>query len=139
MQLLLQNQSDFQECGLLDIGCATEEFYGYLHHALPRFSYTGCDTDDRLIQSAGKKYSEGKFVFSEDLSNVGPHSASPATVFRREAVMHHPEPFAFLTNPFLCPRDLKRVLGKAPLEPLILCDLTDRQYMHLMTERRKAS
>ncbi len=51
----------FENCTILDIGCAQGGFYKILKSYLKSFSYTGVDSSEKMILSAKKKYPKGIF------------------------------------------------------------------------------
>jgi SAM-dependent methyltransferase len=82
---------------LLDLGCATGEFYRYCRSILPQFRYHGCDIDEQLVSRAREKYPDTHFFESaEDLSNIRQNCPSPAVVFNRDVIPFCPEPFVYL-------------------------------------------
>lgn len=53
----------FENCSILDIGCAQGGFYKILKSFLKSFSYTGIDNSEKMIIKAKKKYPSANFYF----------------------------------------------------------------------------
>ncbi len=53
----------FENCSILDIGCAQGGFYKILKSFLKSFSYTGIDNSEKMIIRAKKKYPNANFYF----------------------------------------------------------------------------
>jgi len=51
----------FENCTILDIGCAQGGFYKILKTYLKSFNYTGIDTSEEMILRAKKKYPKANF------------------------------------------------------------------------------
>ncbi len=51
----------FENCSILDIGCAQGGFYQILKSYLRDFKYTGIDESEKMIFKAKKKYPDAKF------------------------------------------------------------------------------
>lgn len=51
----------FENCSILDIGCAQGGFYKILKSFVKSFRYTGIDTSEKMIFKAKKKYPRGNF------------------------------------------------------------------------------
>lgn len=56
---------------LLEVGCATGEFYRYLRMKYPRVSYYGVDISWPAIERAHEKYPQGRFFFTDPEVEVG--------------------------------------------------------------------
>ena len=97
VNLFRAKANSIQGNDLLDLGCATGEFYRYVRAVLSRFRYHGCDIDEQLVNRARQKYPGTHFFQStEDLSNIRAHCPYPSVVFSRDVVPFCAEPFAHL-------------------------------------------
>lgn len=112
---------------LLEIGCATGEFYRYFAARHPNASYVGCDISEVAIRRAQEKCpATGRFVHTdENLSAVA--GLKPDVVFCRDVLLHQPDPFAFLqrlyglTQHTLVLRLRTRDVGATELDPEKSC------------------
>lgn len=59
-----------RELSLLEIGCATGEFYRYLRIKYPRTRYFGVDISKPAIERAKEKYPQGPFFLVDPESAV---------------------------------------------------------------------
>jgi SAM-dependent methyltransferase len=114
---------------LLEIGCATGEFYRYFSARYPKAPYVGCDISEAAISRAQEKYpAPGRFVHTdENLNSVG--GLKPDVVFCRDVILHQPDPFAFLqklyslTQGLLVLRLRTRDVGATETDPEKSCQL----------------
>ncbi|MBI3332873.1 MAG: class I SAM-dependent methyltransferase [Candidatus Omnitrophica bacterium] len=87
---------------LLEVGCATGDFYRYLRLALPHLSYCGLDLSPAAVERARSKYPEGNFLACEPGSQMlrvweeksGCRKAD--LVYASDVLHHQTEPFTFL-------------------------------------------
>jgi len=80
---------------LLEVGCATGEFYRYFTVRYPKASYIGCDISEVAISRAQKKYRAARFLRTDtNLDAVA--DLKPDIVFCRDVILHQTAPFAFL-------------------------------------------
>jgi len=114
---------------LLEVGCATGEFYRYLAARHPKASYIGCDISQGAIQRAQEKYpAPGRFILTdENLSAIA--GLKPDVVFCRDVILHQPAPFDFLrrlyglTQSLLVLRLRTRDIGVTETDPEKSCQL----------------
>ena len=97
---------------LLEVGCATGEFYRYLRARHPRIRYVGLDISRPAIACATQKYPEAALFVSEPASSVSATLRAlslpehPEIVYAKDVVQHQTEPVAFLS-------ELLRIAGEA--------------------------
>jgi SAM-dependent methyltransferase len=98
---------------LLEVGCATGEFYRYLRLQFPKIRYRGVDISQSAIDRALGKYPGAAFSLirpdaslSDAFSGNGPR---PEIVYSKDVVHHQVRPFEFLSQ-----------LLRLPSEALIL-------------------
>lgn len=114
---------------ILEVGCATGEFYRYFRSRHSRASYVGCDISEAAIRRAQEKYpAHGRFVHTdEQLRAVS--GLRPDVIFCRDVILHQPDPFAFLcrlydlTQKFLILRLRTRDVGATEMDPEKSCQL----------------
>ena len=89
---------------MLEVGCATGEFYRYLRLKFPRVSYAGFDIAQPAISSARRKYPQGRFFLSDPAHTVpqtlkanGLEARWPV-VYSKDVVHHQTDPFGFLAQ-----------------------------------------
>jgi SAM-dependent methyltransferase len=102
VRLLNERLPRSQMLELLEIGCATGEFYRYLRLTYPRLRYYGVDVSSVAVERANAKYPEaGFFVVApavplrETLTACG-IPAHPAVIYAKDVVHHQVDPFGFL-------------------------------------------
>ena len=94
---------------VLEVGCATGEFYRYLSARYPKAAYTGYDISRQAIERASNKFpTKASFhTVDEELNGVQPARARADIVFCRDVVHHQTNPFAFLKKLYgLCTRSM---------------------------------
>ena len=114
---------------LLEVGCATGEFYRYLSLRHPQVSYVGCDISRPALERARQKYHvEGRFIETDtDLKAV--RHVSPDIIFCRDVAHHQPDPLAFIrklyemTKSLLVMRVRTRDAGATVGDPALSCQL----------------
>ena len=92
---------------LLEVGCATGEFYRYLSAQYPKAAYTGYDISRPAIERARNKFPtrESFHIVDEELNGVQMTKAD--IVFSRDVVHHQTRPFDFLKRLYgLCTRSM---------------------------------
>ncbi len=100
---------------LLEIGCATGEFYRYLRTVYPRLEYVGCDISEPAVARAREKFPEGRFFRCApdhdvpELLSASQLTRAPEIVYTKDVLHHQTDPFGFL-----------RRLLRVPSESLIL-------------------
>ena len=87
-----------RKCSVLEVGCATGEFYRYLSARYPNMTYTGCDVSSPAIEKAQAKFPKGPSfsVVDEELTPIAESHAD--IVFCRDVVHHQTDPLRFLRN-----------------------------------------
>lgn len=91
---------------LMEVGCATGEFFRYIRAKHPSFKYVGFDISPPAIEKAKNKYPETPFfVSSEDVLSTKQHCANPDIVFCKDVVLHQNRPFEFLRNIVSLPKE----------------------------------
>ena len=89
---------------LLEVGCATGEFYRYLRSKYPRLSYTGVDISRSALDRARQKYPQGRFLASDPdaiLRQNLERLRLPACweiVYSKDVLHHQTDPYGFLTQ-----------------------------------------
>lgn len=118
---------------LLEVGCATGEFYRYLKLKHPNISYFGIDVSKPVIARAKEKYPGAPFFVvdpSVGLSNQIqrlPMPGHPDIVYAKDVVHHQTDPFAFLSellhiaSEALILRCRTRDVGETVLDPALSC------------------
>ena len=125
-------------CSLLEVGCATGEFYRYLKSRHPNVRYTGCDISEVAINQARAKFQgEASFILTdEDLGAVA--SIKPDVVFCRDVILHQPDPYTFLQRLYaiagklLILRLRTRDVGLTETDPQKSCQLNYGQWAPYM-------
>jgi len=120
---------------LLEVGCATGEFFRYFAARHPKASYLGCDVSESAIRRAQEKYQgAARFIVTDEkLSTL--LSEKPDVVFCRDVVLHQPAPFVFLrelyalTQRLLILRIRTRDLGVTETDPEKSCQLHAAQWI----------
>jgi SAM-dependent methyltransferase len=140
VRLFIENQVNIQLNDLIEIGCATGEFFRYITHFCKRFSYIGFDISETAVRRAKEKYPEGKFyVCREDLTDIdGFYVVPPAILFARDVVLHQTDPFGFLAKLLTIPNEAvvlrirTRDKGMTILDPEISCQWNYNKWVPYM-------
>ena len=89
---------------LLEVGCATGEFYRYLRIVQPQVRYYGVDISHAAIARAKEKYPEARIVpiepkakLAEVIERIG-LSGQPEMVWCKDVIHHQTDPFKMLTE-----------------------------------------
>lgn len=90
------------EARLLEVGCATGEFYRYLRVRNPRARYHGMDISETAVTQARRKYPQGIFFqnrpeaqLQESLQAMGlPRELE--ILYSKDVVHHQTDPYGFL-------------------------------------------
>lgn len=118
---------------LLEVGCATGEFYRYLKFKHPKISYFGVDVSNPVIARAKEKYPEASFFVVDPSDRLSsqiqrlPMPAHPDIVYAKDVVHHQTDPFAFLSelldiaSEALILRCRTRDVGDTVLNPALSC------------------
>ena len=101
VQLLNERVSEANGVGtLLEVGCATGEFFRYLRLKWPEITYCGADISQAAIECARGKYPEGRFLPSSpsdvDLAEALGLDETPKFLYSKDVVHHQTDPFAFI-------------------------------------------
>lgn len=100
--LLRQKVGSSRRLSLLEVGCATGEFYRYLKIRYPHASYTGVDISGPALERARKKYPDGRFLLGNpeellpELLKRHHVEQRPQVVYSKDVLHHQTEPFRFL-------------------------------------------
>ena len=118
---------------LLEVGCATGDFYRYLWLRFPRIRYTGLDVSRPAIDRAKGKYPSGRFLESdpalslrENLERLEIRRPLPH-LYSKDVIHHQTDPFGFIgqllevTGEDLIFRTRTRDAGATVLEPELSC------------------
>ncbi len=87
---------------LVEVGCATGEFYRYLRLRYPAMQYTGLDISEPVIARAQRKYPVGRFywcdpeVLLRDALRQQGIVEAPQVVYAKDVVHHQVRPLEFL-------------------------------------------
>lgn len=119
-----------EPCHLLEVGCATGEFYRYLSLRHPNVTYTGCDISKPALERARQKYpAEGRFLETDvDLKSL--NNANPDIVFCRDVAHHQPDPLALIRKLYAMAKSLTvmrirtRDVGPTVYDPALSCQLS---------------
>ncbi len=133
VRLLSERLDPQREATLLEVGCATGEFYRYLRVAHPRIGYWGVDISEPALARARNKYPEGRFMRvmpGQSLKDVMPASGLPSAphiIFSKDVIQHQTHPFEFLSDLIQTAAELvvfrgrTRDRGKTELNPDVSC------------------
>lgn len=116
-------------CTLLEVGCATGEFYRYLMSRYPKISYAGCDISEVALERARHKFGSDKRFLLTDPNLEAVEQLEPEIVFCRDVILHQPRPFEFLRKLYsiarhaLVLRVRTRDVGATELDPDKSCQL----------------
>lgn len=109
--LLAERVTSAHDGTLVEVGCATGDFYRYLRRRYPRLQYYGVDISGPAIARAREKYPAARFVrydtgqrFADVLENLGlPKRAD--VVYAKDVVHHQVEPLGFVSSLLACAAD----------------------------------
>lgn len=132
--LLLNERLDpSRKYSLLEVGCATGEFYRYLRLKHPDVVYRGFDISAPAIELAKAKYAQGDFWITDPslpLSAQGGKIGmiqAPDIIYSKDVVIHHTDPFGFISqlleyaSHMLVMRLRTRDQGPSELNPDLSC------------------
>ena len=118
---------------LLEVGCATGEFYRYLHERWPQLRYYGIDISQAALGRAKEKYPEGSFFisnpdaeFADTLASID-LTAAPETIYAKDVIHHQTDPLAFLSrlvragSEMLIVRTRTKDVGPTVADPELSC------------------
>lgn len=104
VRLLNEHVDRSRRLTLLEVGCATGEFYRYLQRRFPLVTYYGVDISEPAIERARAKYPEAKFFVArpdkrlpEVLRELGVPPAFEL-VYAKDVLHHQTRPFEFLAD-----------------------------------------
>ena len=89
---------------LLEVGCATGEFYRYLRSKHPGLGYTGVDISRSALERARQKYPQGRFFESDPDASLRQNlerlrlPARWEIVYSKDVLHHQTDPYGFLAQ-----------------------------------------
>jgi SAM-dependent methyltransferase len=105
VRLLNERLDRLRPLSLVEIGCATAEFYRYLRERHPQVRYFGVDVSQAAIARATAKYPEAKVVAcrpDEALPEVFQRTlglgGTPEIVYAKDVVHHQTDPLGFVSR-----------------------------------------
>jgi SAM-dependent methyltransferase len=133
VQLLNGRIDPGRQLTLLEIGCATGEFYRYLHVKYPRVNYYGVDISEPAIERAKEKYPKANFFVNRPNVRVSDTlrklhiSDNPQVVYAKDVIHHQASPFEFLSDLLRIAREAlvfrcrTRDIGQTEIDPEHSC------------------
>jgi hypothetical protein len=128
---------------LLEVGCATGEFFRYFRSRHPLAEYVGCDISDVAVSRAREKFgTQGTFIQTEAGLDEVRH-IKPDVLFCRDVLLHQPQPYAFLRILYsfeahhLILRLRTRDIGQTESDPAKSCQLNYGQWAPYMVLNSK--
>lgn len=131
--LLNERVEENRPVSLLEMGCATGEFYRYLKFKHPNISYYGVDVSKPVIARAKEKYPETPFFVVDPSNRVSsqierlPIPPHPEIVYAKDVLHHQIDPFGFLSelldiaSEAVILRCRTRDIGETVLDPALSC------------------
>lgn len=133
--VLLLDEALFRnsQARLVEVGCATGEFYRYVKLNHPRVRYCGVDLSRAAIERAQQKYPEGSFFVNEpeapwrESFRVAGLPEGAEVIYAKDVVHHQTDPFGFLGELLelafqaLVVRLRTRDVGQTVLDPELSC------------------
>ena len=104
VRLLNERLEVLDNLAMLEVGCATGEFYRYLQMKNPRVAYAGLDISEPAILRARQKYPRAQFFVSDPAQKLSEalqaHRLNPRwpVVYSKDVVHHQTDPFGFLAQ-----------------------------------------
>lgn len=141
VRLLKARLEETKEISLLEVGCATGEFYRYLRIRSPKVRYTGIDLSEVAIRRAKEKYPEGRFTLSEPSGRIADTLraikgfSQPDIVYSKDVLHHQVDPSSFLSELLHIPsqalilRTRTRDIGETLFDPELSCQYHYRGWM----------
>lgn len=141
VRLLSDRLRALRSTSLLEVGCATGEFYRYLRLCHPGVAYTGLDICRLAILRAREKYPAGRFFVTDPAKPLPEalrdHRLSPSwpLVYSKDVMHHQTDPFGFLAqlleicSDSLILRTRTRDKGPTVLDPEQSCQYHYRGWM----------
>lgn len=133
VRLLRHRLDPRQSVNLLEIGCATGEFYRYLKITSPQVAYYGIDISRPALDMAKQKYPDAHFVLTDPAiaiaENLRGHGIPdrPEIVYSKDVLHHQTDPFTFLSQLLQIPsgalllRTRTRDTGQTVTDPEYSC------------------
>ena len=133
MRILNERLDRDRRCSLLEVGCATGEFYRYLRVRYPLVRYYGMDISRPAVARAKLKYPQAAFYVTEPTVSLGEALRAsgipehPELVYAKDVVPHQVRPFAFISeliqvaSEAVIMRCRTRDQGKSELDPERSC------------------
>lgn len=104
VRMLVERLDRGSDADLLEIGCATGDFYRYLRLQFPRVRYYGLDISEPAVARARNKFPQGKFGLTEPglavlvaAERLG-LTRRPAVVYARDVVHHQTKPLTLVSE-----------------------------------------
>ncbi len=95
VQLLREKVPPDQKKSLLEVGCATGDFYRYLRLRLPGLNYRGLDISQTAIARAQEKYPNAAF---HRIGPGDPLTEKAEIVYSKDVVHHQVRPLEFVSD-----------------------------------------
>lgn len=133
VRLLKELASPQQPLHLLEVGCATGEFYRYLRFRYRDLRYSGLDISRAAISRAKEKHPQARFGVADPLRTLAWNIESLGldrlfpVVYSKDVLHHQVDPWSFLRELLLATRDLlilrtrTRDRGESVLDPETSC------------------
>lgn len=133
VRLLHERLEPSRPVRLLEVGCATGEFYRYLRGRLPRVEYWGMDISRPALARAKEKYPRGNFFECDERASVlenlrrATPGLAPEIVYSKDVLHHQTDPWGFLHQLLEVPseslllRTRTRDSGATVLDPDLSC------------------
>ncbi len=133
VRLLRERLDRSRSVRLLEVGCATGEFYRYLRNSFPRVQYWGMDISRPALARAREKYPQGKFFECDERSRVrenlrrAEEELVPELLYSKDVLHHQTDPWGFLKQLLEIPsealilRTRTRDTGATVLDPDLSC------------------
>ncbi|MBI3317764.1 MAG: class I SAM-dependent methyltransferase [Candidatus Omnitrophica bacterium] len=102
VRLLKERFHQIQPRTLLEVGCATGDFFRYVQRAYPALRYLGIDISQHAVRRAAEKYPKGRFLTvgpDEDLAGRLAEALGDSQVdlvYSCNVVHHQTQPMAFI-------------------------------------------
>ena len=131
--LLKERLDPSRRVSLLEVGCATGEFFRYLRIRYPLVDYHGIDISQSAIARACQKYPSERFFASDPNSKVADAvralgmRENPAILYTKDVVHHQTNPWEFvsqlleMTRDALIMRVRTRDVGQTVTDPELAC------------------
>lgn len=133
VRLLRERYDNRRVMTVLEVGCATGEFFRYIRLRYPRAQYYGIDISRPALQRAKAKYPDGPFFLTNPAHPVSETlrmlelPSRPEVVYAKDVVQHHTDPFGLLAqlvdvaSESVIIRGRTRDVGPSELDPALSC------------------